>query len=161
MMSRLVGTSLLFFVAALGCSTAPTDPALPEAGGLRLDGSISSQTVRLGAQSVLTFRLSNLSEETVKLDFGSSCQITPFIETAGGRDVYPGGGYGCLTVLTSLTLLPRGERLTTMEVFGGHIRPDIYTGYPLPVGRYRAYAILEGNSRGIELRSTYVEFEVR
>lgn len=161
MIRCFAGTRVLFVIGVLGCTTVPTDPAVPEAGGLRLDGSITSSTVLLGEQAVLTFRLSNLSEETVRLDFGSSCQITPFIETAGGRDVYPGGGYACLTVLTSLTLLPRGEHLTTMEVFGGHIRPDTRTGYPLPVGRYSAYAILENNSRRIELRSAYVEFEVR
>ncbi|MEX1186247.1 MAG: BsuPI-related putative proteinase inhibitor [Gemmatimonadaceae bacterium] len=161
---RRVGVIPLLLVAAgLGCSTAPTEPpALPEAGGLRLDGSISLPTIRLGQQAVLTFRLRNLTEEAIRLNFGSGCQITPFIETASGRSVYPsGGGYGCTTALTSLTLAPRGDHSITMEVVGDGIRLAIYTGYPLPEGRYRAYAILEGNSTGIQLRSDYVRFEVR
>lgn len=156
------GTTLLFFVAALSCSTAPTGPtALPEAGGLRLEGSISSPSLRLGERALLTFRLSNLTNEPIRLDFSSGCQVTLFIESAGGTDVYPRGGYACTLALTSLTLSPFGDHVRTMEVYGDRIEPAIYTGYPLPVGRYRAYAILEDNSRGIELRSTYVEFKVR
>lgn len=160
-MRRRVVTALLVGTAALGCSSFPTSPKpFPEAGGLRLDGAISSATVPLGETAVLTFRLKNLTDEAIKLDFGSGCQVTIFIETAGGKEIYP-GGYSCTQAGTTFALAPGGERLRSMEIFGGRFQQAVHTGYPIPEGRYRAYAILEPNSRGLDLRSEYVKFEVR
>lgn len=117
-------------------------------------------TVPLGETAVLTFRLKNLTQEPIKLDFGSGCQITIFIETAGGKEIYP-GGYGCTQAGTTFTLAPGGERLRSIEVFGGRFQQAVRTSNPVPEGKYRAYAILEHNSRGLDLRSEYVNFEVR
>lgn len=166
MIGRFVGMPLLL-IAALSCDSLPTEvpapPALPEAGGLRLDGSISSTIVPVGKTHVLTFRLRNLTEQSMTLHFSSGCQITPFIETRSGEDVYPqGGGYACTTALTSLTIEPGGEVLRPMRVHGGPpSASDVDVGLPIPRGRYRAYAILEPNSSGVKLRSESVEFEVR
>lgn len=115
----------------------------------------------MGEEETLTFRLQNITQETIKLDFSSGCQITPFIETSAGADVYPGGGYGCTQATTTITLPPGGEKLRSMRVYGGERQQAIYTGHPLPKGSYRAYAILERNSSGVKLRSSFVEFEVR
>lgn len=163
MMRTVAGIALFSLVSAMGCTSEATAPKIPsEADGLRLDGSISAPILPLGQTAVLTFRLKNLTEETIRLDFGSGCQVTPFIEHVDGRIVDPrDGSYACLAVLTSLTLAPHGEHVVTRDVFGGQFQIAIYTAVPLPKGRYRAYAMLEDNSRGIELRSTYVEFEVR
>lgn len=159
---RPTAAATLLYLTTAACSRFPTSPAIPaEAGGLRLEAAISSQTVRIGEEETLTFRLRNITQGTIKLDFSSGCQITPFIETAAGADAYPGGGYGCTLALTTLTIPPGGEELTSMRVYGGERQQAIYTGHPLPKGSYRAYAILERNSSGVELRSKFVDFEVR
>lgn len=160
-MRRWIVTALFLGTVALGCSSFPTSPKpAPEAGGLRLDGAISSATISLGETDTLTFRLKNLTQEAIKLDFSSGCQVTIFIETAGGKEVYP-RGYLCTQAATTRTLAPGEEHLRKMEVFGGRVMQMVHTGHPVPEGKYRAYAILERNSRGIELRSEYVRFEVR
>lgn len=159
---RRSAVAILLCLTTAACGGFPTSPAIPpEAGGLRLEGSISSQTVRIGEEETLAFRLRNITQESIKLDFGSGCQITLFIETILGTDVYPGGGYGCTLAVTTITVPPGGEQLRSMRVYGGARQQAIYTGHPLPRGGYRAYAILEPNSRGIQLRSEFVEFEVR
>jgi hypothetical protein len=170
MIRRLVGRTLLC-LAALGCDSLPTEisgpPVVPEADGLRLDGSISSEVVPVGQTHVLAFRLRNLTEEPITLHFGSGCQILPFIETRTGADVYPeGGGFICTLALTSLRVEPGTDAIRTMQVYGGPPpAADVYVGTPLPKGRYRAYAVVEGIlggvQRDVKLRSEFVEFEVR
>lgn len=159
---RRTALATLLYLTTAACSSFATSPDMPaEAGGIRLEGSISSQTVRIGEEETLTFRLRNITRESIKLDFSSGCQITHFIETATGADVYPGGGYGCTQAATTITIPPGGEELRSLRVYGGERQQAIYTGHPLPRGSYRAYAILEPNTRGIQLRSEFVYFEVR
>ena len=166
MIRRFVGTTLLG-LAALSCESLPTEvpgpPAFPEAGGLRLDGSISSPVIPVGQTQTLAFRLRNLTAQPMTMTFGSTCQVTLFIQTRTGQEVYPGGGaYVCGTAITHLTIEPGGESLRIMHLYGGPGDPaDLSAGLPILRGRYRAYATLQGNSTGVELRSESVEFEVR
>lgn len=166
MMRQLAAIPLLCLAAAAACSSAETFAPLPqlpsEAQGLRLDGAISTPVVTSGQTALLSFSLQNLTDEAVRLDFNSGCQITPHIETTGGKIVSPpGGSYLCTAAITSLTLPPRGEHIVVREVLAADFQIAILTSVPLPKGRYRAYAILNQNSRGLLLRSTPVEFEVR
>lgn len=142
------------------CRTLPTEA---EADGLRLTAAISSQTVRIGQTAVLTFRLENLTADSVALTFGSGCQIVPFIETSAGVVVNPpNGSYGCHTAITKLEIPPHGERAITQEVHGGAPQIAILTSVPLNPGDYRAYAILDpNNDRGLKLRSGPIRFTVR
>lgn len=144
----------------LACHPLPTES---EADGLRLTAAISTPTVGIGQTALLTFRLQNLTADSVALTFGSSCQIVPFIETTAGVVVDPpNGSYGCLTVITKLELPPHGERSITQEVRGGVPQIAVYTSVPLPLGDYRAYAILDpNNTRRLELRSEPISFSVR
>ena len=165
-MRQLAAIPLLCLAAAAACSTAETFAPLPqlpsEAQGLRLNGAISASVVPSGRTAQLSFSLRNLTDETVRLDFNSGCQITPLIETVGGSIVSPpGGSYLCTTAITSLTLSPGGEHVVVREVLAADFQVAILTSIPLSKGRYRAYAILNQNSRGLLLRSTPVEFEVR
>ena len=77
--------------------------------------------------------------------------------------MYPGGGaYFCGAAVTNLTIEPGGEALRLMHLYGGPGGPaDLTAGLPILRGRYRAYATLQSNSTGVELRSESVEFEVR
>ena len=148
----LVPASLL----ALSCTQTPT-----ETSGLSLEATISSATILIGQADTLTFRLRNLTPSSVSLTFGSSCQLLPFIEDAGDGVVYPpGGSYGCLTVITTLSLPPFGVRVITQEVRGDTLSTAA-PGAVLPPGSYRGYAVLQSNSRQPELRSAPVAFEIR
>lgn len=157
------GVRTLFACCVAGFFACTTNLTEPEADGLRLTAEISTPTVNVGQTALLTFRLQNLTAESVTLSFGGGCQIVPFIETAAGVVVNPpNGSYACLAVITKLELAPHGERAITQEVRGGVPQIAIYTSVPLPPGDYRAYAILHPNSRlSFELRSDAVSFSVR
>src|SRR5688500_15189070 len=122
MIRRLVGTALLS-LAALGCDSLPTEispPPVPEADGLRLDGSISSAIVPVGQSQDLTFRLRNLTEEAIILHFSTGCQVLPYVETGTGEDVYPeGGGFICTLAGTTLRIEPGAHAVRTLKVYGG------------------------------------------
>src|SRR5688572_2805934 len=123
MIRRVVGTAILC-LTGLSCDSLPTEvpapPAFPEAGGLKLDGSISSPIIPVGQTHTLTFRLRNLIAQPITMTFNSSCQITLFIQTRRGQEVHPGGGaYVCAAIMTTLTLEPGGEALRVMHLSGG------------------------------------------
>jgi len=119
------------------CSEATEPDSSAKIGAIRLSVSSSSDEVVRG--SPITFRISLVNEgaEAATLHFGDSCQIVPTIRNASGEIVLPwGGAWGCLTVITQLTLLP-GEPV---------IREYVWTGStawqsemplrPLPAGLY-------------------------
>lgn len=111
---------------------------------------------------MLSFRLKNLTTNSVGLSFSDGCQISMFIEARGKGIIDPPGGvWGCTAAISSLLLAPNAEMIVTREIRGGAYQLGIYTSVPLPVGRYRAYATLQPYSPQIELRSASVEFEVR
>ena len=143
--------------STLACASAPEAP-----DGLSLVATISRSTIPLGDTATLSFRLKNLTADPISLTFGSSCQVTPFIELDGnGVVVYPlGGSSACFTVITTLTLPGYGEHIVTQTVRGDAVQQA--SSIPsLPPATYHAYAVLEHNSREIQLRSASVVFVVQ
>lgn len=170
MHSRWPITTLLTGVLLVaGCGDDATSPRsirqVTELGGLRLEIDVERTTIALGDSGTLTMRLRNPTAEAVRLTFGSSCQIMPYIENAAGAVQYPGGGaWGCAAMITSLDV-PAGGAVTRTLLVRGVPAADGVRGSSLPPGRYRAYALLEGISEGFsdhfQLRSPTIEFEVR
>jgi hypothetical protein len=130
----------------------------PQSGPLRLDTSIGRSSLRVGDTTSLVFSLRNMGNDTLVLRFNDSCQILPYITTAhGDAIVYPSGGaWGCYDALTSFTLAPGAERVTSVVVRGG--AEATYPAVPLLPGQYVAYARLE--HRDLPLRSAGVAFRV-
>ena len=151
-----VYTLLLSSLLVLTCTQTPT-----ETSGLSLQATISSPTIPIGQFGRLTYRLQNLTSRSVSLTFSSGCQVLPFIEDVGDGVVYPpGGAYGCFAVITTITLPPFGEKVIT-QVVRGDTPSNATPGAVLPPGSYRGYAVLQSNSRQLELRSAAVAFEIR
>ena len=124
-------------VATGACSEAIAPTSSASFGAVRLTVSGSSAEVVRG--SPVTFRVNLVNEgiEAATLHFGDSCQIKPTIRNALGEIVLPAGGaWGCLTVLTQLTLLP-GQPVVREYVWTGSTA--FQTEEPLlslPPGKY-------------------------
>jgi hypothetical protein len=122
-----------------GCTdaTAPISSTQLGANQVRLTVSASSPEVTRGSPVKLHVTLVNEGTQAVTLHFGDSCQINPYIRNAAGEIVLPGGGaWGCLTVLTSLTLAPF-ESVSRDFVWAGS--SDFVSEMPLrplPAGMY-------------------------
>ena len=148
---------------SVGCREQPTEPAsrrgVAELNGLRLELSVDRTLISLGDSGNVTIRLRNETAQAVRLDFGSTCQIVPYIETAAGAIVYPPGGeWLCGMAFTSLTVPAHGIVTRSLVVRGG-ARADGLAELSLPPGGYRAYARLDATAS--ELRSPTIGFEVR
>jgi hypothetical protein len=101
-----------------GCSQS-IEPNTDKVGALLL--TVSGSSAEIVGGTPMTFRVSLVNEgsEAVTLHFGDSCQINPYIRNALGEMVLPtGGGWGCLTVITQLTLLP-GQPVVREYVWTG------------------------------------------
>jgi hypothetical protein len=148
---------LLCSLMVTGCGGSPSGPS--NEGPLRLSADISAGLVLPGSEAILTFTLQNLTSETIRLTFSSSCQISPFIlRRDAGQVVYPpGGGWACLQVLTSLELAPRASVTREVRVSGGDVAQA--GAVALAPGDYAAYARLE--DRTMRLQSEPVGFTVQ
>lgn len=162
---RLLGAGTLtrFAVLALACivlascgSASPTTPS--QQGPLRLTGSSTRSFIPAGETATITFRLENLGPYALTLHFSDSCQLMPYIANAAGQIVYPGGGgWGCLTVITSLTLEAGGAKTVDVQV-----RAAAQVSYPyvaLGAGDYSAYAKVPSSE--YKLQSDPVRFTVQ
>lgn len=107
------------------------------------------------------FRLLNTSARSVTLNFGSGCQVLPYIRVADSDQVvYPtGGNWGCTQALTQLTIPANGAHVVRVSLRGGAPQQAILTGIPIAAGRYVAMA--EVIAREYRLRSEPVVFTVR
>ena len=148
-----------------GCGSQSTEASsrrsVTELDGLRLELSIDRSTISVGDSGSITIQLRNETASVVRVAFGSTCQIMPYIETAGGNIQYPGGGaWGCGAMLTSLEVPGHGLVTRTLVVRGIAPSGDA-SPVALPPGGYRAYAILGVMAPEPELRSPTVAFEVR
>ena len=115
-------------------------------------------SLQFGDTTSLIFRLRNLGSDSVVLTFSSTCQVLPYITTQRSDEVvYPSSGtWGCYQALTTLTLAPGAERVTSVLVRGGAQAIDATV--PLLPGQYFAYARLE--HRDFPLQSASVSFRV-
>ena len=163
------GGSLLAAVALLGFATScrPERPAgvLDEArraddgAPLELTARLSPTVISVGEQGTLTLTLRNTTDSTVTLVFGEGCQLLPYIEGEEGDLIFPRGGWGCVTVVSTLVLPPEATRSLELPVHGGAPSQAIHAGASLPPGRYRAYGAL-GLPPDERLRSDTIAFRV-
>jgi hypothetical protein len=153
------GFSALFLgisVLAAGCGATVTSPS-PQA---QIRVTVQPAPTFAGIDGVLfTLRVENIGTTVVDLTFPSSCQVLPyFVDRATGQPVTPvGGGFVCLTVITSQTLRP-GQSFAQMHTVkaGSATLPQAIV---LPPGDYTIYARLEDAT--LRLTSDPVAFSVR
>jgi hypothetical protein len=157
----VIAGSLLVGIACADSTTEPSFRYVTERDGLRMEVAIDTRVIAVGDSAAITYTLRNLTADPVRLSFGSSCQITPFVETSRGAVEYPAGGsWGCLTVLTSLDVPAQGvvtQRLVVQGVDDVPMGPGPW----LRRGGYRTYALLAESSRELLLKSPTISFEVR
>ena len=128
---------VIVVIGACRDATSPISNTELGANQVRLTVSASSSEVVRGSPVALRVTLVNEGTQAITLHFGDSCQIKPYIRNAAGEIVLPGGGaWGCLTVLTSVTLAPL-ENISRDYVWTGST--DFASEMPLrplPPGRY-------------------------
>ena len=137
-MNLIRWTAVAGIVVATGaCSEAIAPDATDRVGAIRL--SVSGSAAEIERGSPVTFRVDLVNEgsEAATLHFGDSCQIVPTIRNAFGEVVLPSGGaWGCLTVITQLTLLP-GQPVVREYVWTGSTAFQSEMPLrPLPAGKY-------------------------
>ena len=139
--------AVLALAAAIACGSSPTSP--DQSGPVRLTAQIDRSEITQGATAVASFRLENVSANPVTLNFPSSCQVQPFIARRASNEViYPsGGGWVCLTVITSLTLPPRSVTVRELQLIAGAAAFDQVA---LPPGEYALFARVESTERTLE-----------
>jgi len=135
-MNLIRWTCIAGMVVLAGACSEATGPSA-KIGAIRLSVSSSSDEVVRG--SPITFRVSLVNEgvEAATLHFGDSCQIVPTIRNASGEIVLPwGGAWGCLTVITHLTLLPDEPVIQEYVWTGSTAWQSEMPLRPLPPGTY-------------------------
>ena len=154
--SRFLALFLGISVLAAGCGATVTSPS-------------PSASIRVTVQATPTFdgingamftlRVENIGTTVVDLTFPSSCQVLPyFVDRVTGQPVTPvGGGFACLTVITSQTLRP-GEGFSQVHTVRAGSVP-LPQGIVLPPGDYSIYARLEDST--LRITSDPVPFSVR
>ena len=142
----------LVVLGALGCSTAPRSSAVV------LSVSASTTELQPGQLDTLVVTTSNVTDQSVTLNFPSSCQVRPYIRRVGGRIVLPSGGtWGCREALTQLQLAPHGS---VRDVFVWSGSDAFASGMPLrslPAGDYEVFADLQAQ----ELATVAVPVRIR
>ena len=138
---------------------APADARREVGGALELTATVSTSELRVGERATLTLALRNPADTTATLVFGDGCQLLAYIENEQGSPVYPQGGWGCITVITTLVLPPHATQAREVVLHGGAPAQAIHSGAILPPGRYRAYGTL-GLAPSDRLRSDTVRFTV-
>lgn len=145
-----------------GCSQTPTAPsAIVEP--LRFSAHLNQSLITPATTGTLTFRLENLTGETVTLNFATSCQINPYVtESASNAVVFPqGGGWGCASVVTEMILPARSA--ATKEVMLVSSPAPVYLPGPqvlgLPTGDYAAYGTIDHAK--YQMRSETLRFSVQ
>ena len=146
---RLRAASLALVTALAGCAGDGVTGNRLVHGGIGpfiLDGSIGKVVLERGDTTMVSFRLRNVSESAVTLQFSSGCQLLWFVAAwPGERIIYPvGGAWGCTLALTELTLAP-GEEYSVGTVIRAYPppMPAIYSGVPLGPGEYVIFARLQ------------------
>ena len=141
----LYSVSLLFTSASWsGCANSPSAPSSPPHSTpvpVGLSATISQSVLPAGGAATITFRLENHDATDLELTFPSSCQIMPYISLHDAV-IYPsGGGWGCATVITNLTV-PAGGAVTREVLLRASPTAE-YPFVPLGGGDYIAYAKLD------------------
>lgn len=152
-------------VFTVACGSTPTEPAPRDP--LTLVAQISSASIQPGGAVAATFSFANVSTRAVTVGFPSSCHVLPYVrERHTQRLVHPAGaGYGCATVVTTLTLEPGQSVVQTLQIVstGRGITSAIASIVDLLPGDYSVYAEVDGamDGRPFSLRSTALQFSVQ
>lgn len=156
MKARFVVLILGISVLAAGCSGTVTSPSPP--ASIRV--TVQPTPTFAGVDGAMfTLRVENIGAAVVDLTFPSSCQVLPyFVNRATGQPVTPvGGGFACLTVITSQTLRP-GQSFSQVHTVKAGTAP-MPQAIVLPPGDYSIHARLEDAT--LRLTSEHVPFSVR
>jgi hypothetical protein len=155
--SRFCTLFLGIALMAAGCSAMVTSPSNP--APIRVTVQPTPTFVGGPDTATFTLKVENIGAAVVDLTFPSSCQVLPyFVNRATGQPVTPlGGGFVCLTVITSRTLRA-GESFTQVHTVkaGSAPLPDAIV---LPPGDYAIYARLEDSTHRV--LSDQLTFSVR
>ena len=156
-MRRTTGFLLLLAAGTVvGCRETPLGP---DTSTIRLEATIGRSTIAVGDTTSFVFGVRNVGARTVRLTFGSGCQVLPYV-TAEPADqvVFPGGGgWFCTDVITELVLPPGASHTGAVVLRGGSEATSAEV--PLPPGEYRAFATLADPHYA--LRSEVLMFTVR
>ena len=152
---------LVLLLPLLAACSELAGPDVP----VELQLTASRTEIAPGGTVRLIATLINRTGEPLVLSFNSGCQILPYVHSAAGEMVVPGGGWGCAAVMTSLQIAPRGTHTATFVWTGERTlyRPGTPEPYyePLPAGEYRAHVVLVENSHTGEIRSNEVVLRIR
>jgi intracellular proteinase inhibitor BsuPI len=115
----------------------------PSSSPLRLEVVAARTKIAVGDTTTVLFRVRNSGGETVRLTFGSSCQLLPYIARTDHQVVYPDGGHWvCLDVITELVLAPGEQKVAAIVIHGGSPAASGYSNVALEPGQYLMYATL-------------------
>ena len=162
--SRFASISLLLAVAS--CSNPSSGPSstIIDNSLIRLTTSASAGVIEAGSPVTLRASLKNEGSEAITLHFGDSCQILPYIRNDRGERVIPaGGGWGCLTVITQLSLAPGQSKVHEYSLkkaesgLAGTRLVELQ--FELPAGRY--FFTAEVPAPGVTLRSEPIQLIVK
>lgn len=154
MTRRIIAAAALALGA--GCASAPTLP--PQTGPVRLTAAINRAQIARGGTATVSFRLQNVTSRAVTLEFGTGCQVMPYVLRSPANEVvYPeGGGWVCTMALTEMTLAPNSVTVTELTVLASDPPADP-PGLPpgrfaffAPPGEYAFFARLESRQHTIE-----------
>ena len=134
LVSWFVGAGCFVGLVACSDSTGPTSSTHIGANLVELTVASSASEVVRGTPVTLQIKLQNRGTEAVTLHFGDSCQILPYIRESLGRTVI--GNWGCLTVLTTLTMQPGGAVTRDFVWTGSTAFSTEEPLRPLPAGNY-------------------------
>ena len=128
MPKRIVLWSLSVLIAALfaGCNNSPSEPR----GSVELRLVLTQESVSPSGQLEWTLALNNSSSETVRYQFGSSCQFN-FTVYRGSELVWDDSSRQvCLAAITTIVLKPGESRLCkgtwSVSAAGGAVTPGTY-----------------------------------
>ncbi len=156
MNARLWPLLLLPFAVACGGDTpaSPSPGVTPE--GLVLTALVAPHEILPGSEATIVVSLTNPTPRSATLDFSSSCQLLYAVEDAAGRPApVEGGGFACLTVLTTLTLGPGESKRVVFRWSGQEYLYPPPRYQDLPPGIYTFYAVLANSgvrSKPVTLR---------
>ena len=143
MNTRLWPLALLPLAVACGGGTpaSPSPGVTPE--GLVLTALVAPNEIRPGDEATIVVSLTNPTPRSATLDFSSSCQLLYAVEDAAGRPApVEGGGFVCLTVLTTLALGPGEAKQVTFRWSGQEYLYPPPRYQDLPPGLYTFYGVL-------------------
>jgi hypothetical protein len=158
---RLLPIAALALLTGACTNLLVSEPVPHEARGLVLSIEATPHETSPGDTVRIVARLTNTNPHAVTLNFGSACQIMPYVEDSAGRIVEPqGGAWACAGVMTSIRLEARAAEQRVFVWTGEKLRYEPPAWLPVrdpqPAGAYQVHATLsnaELDGRLVSLRT--------